>query len=57
MQNTAGQEMMLLVAEVAGLDASGITAVRSPPATSLPRDTQPFSQHEQNGLLAFVPEL
>jgi len=33
-------EMMLIVAEVAGLDASGISAVRSPPATSLPRDTQ-----------------
>lgn len=33
-------EMMLIVAKVSGLDASGISAVRSPPGTSLPRDTQ-----------------
>lgn len=33
-------EMMLLVAETTGLDASGITAVSSPPSTPLPRDTR-----------------
>lgn len=32
------KEMMLLVAETTGLDASGITAVSSPPSTPLPRD-------------------
>lgn len=31
---------MLLVAETTGLDASGITAVSSPPSTPLPRDTR-----------------
>ena len=39
-----GQEMMLMVAEVAGLDASGITAVRTAPSTPLPRDTQRMPQ-------------
>lgn len=33
-------EMMLLVAETSGLDASCISAVHSPPATPLPRDTR-----------------
>ena len=42
----SAEEMMLIVAEVAGLDASGISAVRSPPATSLPRDTQRLSQRD-----------
>lgn len=31
---------MLLVAETSGLDASCISAVHSPPATPLPRDTR-----------------
>lgn len=33
-------DMMLLVAEVTGLDASGVTAVRSAPSMPLPRDTR-----------------
>ena len=35
---------MLLVAETTGLDASGISAVTSPPATSLPRDARSLPQ-------------
>lgn len=33
-------DMMLLVAEVTGLDASGVTAVRSAPSMPLPKDTR-----------------
>jgi len=33
-------EMMLLVAEITGLDASGVTAVRSTPSVPLPKDTR-----------------
>lgn len=43
-------EMMLLVAETTGLDASGISAVTSPPATSLPRDAR-LECSRLNGLL------
>jgi len=32
-------EMMLMVAQIAGLDASDVVAVQSPPAAPLPRDT------------------
>jgi len=33
-------EMMLLVADIANLDASDVVAIRSPPAVPLPRDTR-----------------
>lgn len=33
-------EMMLLVAEISGLDASDVAAVRAPPAALLPRDSR-----------------
>eukprot|EP00435_Cladocopium_sp_Y103_P051633 s1074_g16.t1 len=46
-------EMMLLVAETTGLDASGISAVTSPPATSLPRDAR-LECSRLNGLLGDV---
>merc|ERR1712048_297834 len=33
-------EMMLLVAEITGLDATGVTAVRTAPSVPLPKDTR-----------------